>query len=81
MKNHEIFLSVNLKSWIFGTLWKVQRGTSWNDAWEETYREIGGMSEESGKKACPMNGAKTLYLLGRIEGGKMPYKNPPLRIT
>ncbi len=72
------FLSVDLKSWVFGTIKKVQQGTDWNNAWQKTYRELGGKSDESGKKGCPMNGTKTLYLLGRINGSNMPYKNPPL---
>lgn len=73
------FLSVDLKSWVSDTIDKVQKGADWNDAWQETYKDIGGKSKESGKKGCPMNGTKTLFLLGRIKGSNMPYKNPPLR--
>jgi hypothetical protein len=76
MTNPGTFLSVDLKSWVFGTIKKIQQGTDWNNAWQKTYRELGGKSEESGKKGCPMNGTKTLYLLGRIKGSNMPYKNP-----
>ena len=79
MTNPGTFLSVDLKSWVFGTIKKVQQGTDWNNAWQKTYRELGGKSEESGKKVCPMKGTKTLYLLGRINGSNMPYKNPPPR--
>lgn len=69
----EIFLKVNLKEWVYGTIDKVQQGSEWNNAWEETYKEIGGTSIESGKKPCPKNGAKTLYQLGRIKNSNMPY--------
>ena len=79
MQNLEGFLTVDLKLWIFGTIRKMQHGADWNHAWEETYREIGGQSIESGKKGCPMNGAKTLYLLGRIKGSDIPYRKPSLR--
>ncbi len=79
MQTLEAFLAVDLKSWVLGTIKKVQQGADWNHAWQETYRELGGKSAESGKKGCPMNGTRTLYLLGRIKGSDMPYQNPPLR--
>ena len=47
----------------------------WNEAWEKTYWEIGGQSEESAKKNCPKNGAKTLYELGRIINSKFEYQD------
>ena len=47
------FLSVDLKSWVFGTIKKVQQGTDWNNAWQKTYRELGGKSDESEKKGMP----------------------------
>ena len=77
MKQHEIFLNVNIVDWVFGTIRKVQTGISWNDAWQQTYREIGGKSAESGKKACPMNGARTLYEMGRIKHSNKPRLNLP----
>lgn len=67
------FLSVNIEKWVYGTIDKVQHGAKWNDAWTETYKEIGGTSIESGKKSCPKNGAKTLYELGRIRNSNMSY--------
>ena len=78
MKDVGTFFSVDLKSWVFGTIKKVEQGLEWNVAWRETYRDIGGQSDESGKKGCPMNGTKTLYLLGRIKGGKVTYKTLPI---
>jgi hypothetical protein len=73
MSQERIFLKVDLPSWIEGTITKVEGGVGWNIAWQETYREIGGQSIETGKKACPMNAAKTLYELGRLNGhGRNP---------
>jgi hypothetical protein len=63
MQDKETFFNVDLKSWVFGTIKKVEQGVEWNPAWQDTYREVGGKSEESGKKGCPMNGTKTLYLI------------------
>ena len=79
MTKRGTYLSLDLKSWVLGTIKKVQQGTDWNEAWKRTYRELGGKSEKSKKKGCPMKGTETLYLLGRINGSNMPYKNPPAR--
>jgi len=78
MQDTGIFFYVDLKSWVFGTIKKVEQGLEWDTAWQQTYREVGGKSGESGKKRCPMNGTKTLYLLGRINGGNVPYKALPI---
>jgi len=75
------FLNVDLESWVFGTIKKVEKGSGWNIAWQDTYREIGGKSLESGKKSCPMNGAKTLYLLGRIKGSNISFKHLSPRVA
>ena len=71
----EQFLGVNLRRWVYGTIAKVERGIAWSDAWTATYREIGGRSESTGKKSCPMTAAKTLYEYGRIRDGGTPYSN------
>lgn len=68
MTNDRIFLKVDLPSWIDGTIEKHEAGEDWNLAWRRTYAELGGTSEESGKKACPMAAARTLYKLGYILG-------------
>ena len=73
------FLKVDLASWVYDTIEKVQKGDNWNTAWEKTYWDLGGTSIESGRKGCPMIGTKTLYLLGRIKNSDMPYQNLPLR--
>ena len=73
------FLKVDLASWIYDTIEKVQKGDDWNTAWEKTYWELGGTSVERGRKGCPLNGAKTLYLLGRIKNSDVPFQNLPLR--
>ena len=72
------FCNISLKDWVLGTIKKVERGAKWNCAWLKTYFELGGESELSGSKSCPMKGAETLYLLGRIKGFRR-FKNPGLR--
>ena len=67
---HRIFYSVDLAAWVDGTIEKHrQDGASWpwRRTWIETYEEIGGRAEESGKKSCPMTAAKILYEYGRIK--------------
>ena len=71
---HRIFYKVELAAWVYGTVDKLGQGISWQSAWVETYREIGGKSKTSGKKVCPMMAAKTRYELGRL-------KNAGLRFT
>lgn len=60
------FLKVDLSSWFEGTISKVQSGEEWNSAWQQTYFELGGVSEETARKPCPMVAARTLYELGRV---------------
>ena len=78
MYNYSTFMKVNLKEWVLGTINLVEQGREWSDAWESGYYDLGGISENSGVKECPKNGAKTLYLLGRIKGGTRPYLSPSL---
>ena len=59
--NHGRFLGVDLSRWVYGTIEKASRGDGWDDAWERTYREIGGRSESTGRKGCPKAAAATLY--------------------
>ena len=54
---------------------KHQQGVSWRSAWVETYREIGGKSKFSGEKGCPREAAKTLYELGRLKNGDLPFRD------
>src|SRR5262245_15502351 len=42
--------------------------TDWRRFWLETYRELGGCSEESGSKRCPQAAAYALWFLGRLRG-------------
>ena len=72
---HRIFYSVNLYAWVYGTIEKHRQGASWQAAWIDTYREIGGVSTSSGRKACPMLSARTLYELGRLKNGGLPFRD------
>ena len=58
---HQMFYNIDLTAWLYGTIQKHRQGESWHSAWVETYREIGGVSETSGEKRCPMIAARTLY--------------------
>ncbi len=71
---HRIMLEVDLVDWVTGTICKVQNNENWNKAWLDTYFELGGKSEGSGKKSCPKNAARVLYQYGRIKGKIKPYK-------
>ncbi len=65
---------VNLEDWLIGTISKVKNNENWNKAWLKTYQELGGKSEDSGKKSCPKNAARVLYQSGRIQGQNKPFK-------
>ena len=67
------FLGVDLSRWVYGTIEKVRRGDAWSDAWTETYWEIGGRSESTGRKGCPIAAARTVYEFGRIRDSGNPY--------
>ena len=69
------FFKVDLVKWVYGTVDKYQHGESWGQAWPETYREIGGLSESVGLKGCPMEAAKTLYEHGRLKNGGIPFRD------
>ena len=71
---HRVFYNVDLAAWVCGTIEKFQQGEGWRKAWIETYRAIGGVSESSGKKPCPMIAARTLYEYGRLKNGGLPFR-------
>ena len=71
---HRVFYDVDLAAWIYGTIEKCRQGESWRPAWFKTYREIGGTSETSGKKSCPMVAARTLYEYGRLKNGGLTFR-------
>ena len=73
--DHGVYLGVDLRRWVYGTIEKAGRGDAWGDGWTRTYREIGGHSESTGKKGCPMASARTLYEYGRIRDGGKPFQD------
>ena len=79
MSDNSKFLSIDIQLWVFNTIKWVENGVTWRDAWQKSYFSLGGESKESAKKSCPMNGTKTLYLLGRIKGSNKPYRDVPIR--
>jgi hypothetical protein len=73
-----------LTRWIRGTIDKMNRFgkhdiQSWHYHWLGTYKELGGKSEESGKKGCPAHAAYGLWSLGRIKETKIPYQQKSIR--
>ena len=72
--SHRVFYNVDLAAWVYGTIEKSLQGKAWRPAWIETYRAIGGVSESSGKKPCPMIAARTLYEYGRLKNSGLPFK-------
>ena len=67
-------MNVDLADWVYGTIRNHRQGDSWYRAWRRSYYEVGGSSLSSGKKACPMVAAKTLYEYGRIRDAGMPFR-------
>ncbi len=72
---HRVLYNVDLPAWLYGTIKKHRQGESWQDAWVETYREIGGTSKTGGRKGCPMIAARTLYEFGRVKDGGLPFED------
>jgi hypothetical protein len=69
---------IDVGEWVLGTSAKMRGANSaersdWNRYWYETYRELGGGSEESGKKGCPCAGAYGLWFLGRTPRSGRPH--------
>ena len=70
--NHRTYMKIDLKEWVYGTIDGYRDGLSWRQAWIATYRSLGGRSDASGEKGCPMNAAETLYQYGRLRNAGMP---------
>ena len=78
---HRVFYTVDLAAWVYGTIEKCRQGESWRPAWIKTYREIEGVSENNGKKSCPMVAARTLYEYGRLKNGGLPFRESEIDCT
>jgi len=75
-----VLFGIPLTRWIRGTIEKMNRFgkrdiQSWRDYWLETYRELGGQSDESGSKGSPIHAAYGLWRLGRIKNANIPYQH------
>ena len=79
MQENSQYLKADLRSWVLGTIRKIEKGIRWNIAWQDTYREIRGKKPECGRKGCPTKAAETLYELGCIRCGNKSFKNLPLK--
>ena len=75
MKGYEESYGINIAKWVYGTIQRRKRESlSWNEAWEKTYKKLGGKAT-TGAKGCPGKAAETLYLLGRLKNGGKPFKD------
>lgn len=68
------FLGVDVVNWVYRAIDKNRDGLKWNKAWIQSYKEAGGNSS-SGEKGCPMKAAETLYKMGRIRDGDIPFRD------
>jgi len=74
-----VLFGIPLTRWIRGTIEKMNKAgrrdiQSWSDYWLKTYYELGGRSEASGSKGCPLHAAYGLWRLGRIKETNIPYQ-------
>ena len=74
---------VPAKGWILATIKKMEdEGTSkradWNRFWLESYTELGGEKQASGRKACPCAAAYGLWMLGRVRGASREFDSSDL---
>lgn len=71
---------IPLTRWVLGTVDKMTKYgyddfQDWSQAWLQTYKELGGKSNETGKKQCPKHAAYALWQLGRIKNSSKPFQN------
>ena len=76
----EVLFKVPLTRWIRKTIDKMNISRkrdikSWSVYWFETYKSLGGQSDESGNKGCPQHAAYGLWQLGRIKDSNIPYQH------
>ena len=75
-----VLFKIPLTRWVSGTIDKMNRYgyddfQDWCQAWFQTYKELGGISDETGKKQCPKHAAYALWQLGRIKNTAKPFQN------
>ena len=80
----EVLFKIPLTRWIRGTIEKMNGFgkrdiQSWSHYWLETYKELGGQSDESGSKGCPQHAAYGLWRLGRIKEANISYQQKAIK--
>ena len=80
----KVLYKMPLTCWIRGTIEKMNRFRkrdiqSWSHYWLETYKELGGQSDESGSKGCPQHAAYGLWRLGRIKEANISYQQKTIK--
>ncbi len=80
-----VLFKIPLTLWVRGTIEKMNRFgkrdiQNWSQYWLETYKELGGRSNESGSKGCPQHAAYGLWRLGRIKEASIPYQHQTISL-
>ena len=75
-----VLFNIPLVSWIQRTIERMNAAGkddigTWSNYWFQTYKDLGGTSDNSGSKGCPMHAAYGLWRLGRISNSGKAFQN------
>lgn len=80
----KVLNKIPVAPWVCGTTDKMRESgtesiSDWNRFWLDTYRELGGISDESGAKGCPRAAAYGLWYLGLVQNSGRQARRLPIR--
>ncbi len=75
-----VLFNIPLVHWVQRTIERMNAAgkddfETWSNYWFQTYRELGGTSDNSGSKECPKHAAYGLWRLGRISNSGKAFQN------
>jgi len=75
-----ILFNVPLVRWVKQTIEQMNVAgkddfETWSKYWFQTYKDLGGISDNSGSKECPKHAAYGLWRLGRISNSGKIFQN------
>lgn len=75
-----ILFNIPLVHWVKQTIEKMNAAgkddfETWSKYWLQTYKDLGGKSDNSGSKECPKHSAYGLWRLGRISNSGKTFQN------
>ena len=75
-----ILFNIPLVHWVQRTIEQMNATgkddfQTWSKYWFQTYKDLGGISDESGSKKCPQHAAYGLWRLGRISNSGKAFQN------